>query len=338
MGWRAGDLVIKDFGFKQSKRIRSLERKLWAQEADIKYDHETDTHARSGEFDNLLQQDLKNIKNEADGKEIFASPDEEYFTVYFFFGSEDEIVAKLEKLLAKQKQSNKDAKFTDTLDKELADKLGTLFADVPKSGATFTDRRWIDAYSNGKHTPDYCYFERNDGWILCFRLGDKTVSAHHCDITVSDGGKYSKERVLNTVGEVEAFIKKLGPDIPKRPPTFSEAREEELYQILKPVMGGDFEHKRGQGYVYFGPCYLTRERAGKDAGRLYLSIGNLNFYGGDLEVGYIKDADLKKNIVAGLAKHKERVTKKIEEELKSISQLQESHVCADKLLERLGAR
>lgn len=361
MSWRAGDLILKDFGFKQSKKIRAIERKLWAAEADIDYDHETDTHARSGEFDNMLQVDLKNIKKKANGKEIFASPDEEYFSVSFFFGSEDEIVAKLGKLLVKQKRTNEDAKFTESLTKELADELGNKFADVPASGRTWSDRKWIDTYSNGKHVPDKLYIERNDGWHLRFHLSEKTVTAHHVDITTSEGGKYSKEQVLNTIGDVERFIEKLGPDIPKRPWTFSETQEEALYQLVKPLLGGDFPHFRDQGNIYFGGCKaclittgrkyndafinhdghvvsLSRENVGSDKGRLYLSVGKLSSYATPPDpVGYMNDASLKGNLIKAIRMNKVSLAEKVEEAKSLIESLNAAQDSSDQLLKRLEA-
>ncbi len=330
--WRTGVLTLKDLGFKQSKKIRAIERKLWAVEAEIEYDHETDTHARSGEFGELLRHDVKNIKNKADGREIFASPDEEWFTVYFFFGSEDEIVAKLEKLLAKQKRANKNAKFTDTLSREVAEELGNKFADVPGSGLTWHDQHWYPTSA----APRSGYFERNDGWTLRIDFEDKTVKAHYHDITVS-GDKSDKELTLNTVEEVEAFIKKLGPDIPKRPPTCSETAEEALYQLVKGIIG-DFECKRDQGSIYFGPCHLSRERVGDDKGKLYLSIGDLSAYGEEKGiVGYMTDDVLKKNLIAALPRYKLKMTNKIEWEQKTILGMQQGHIAADALLTRLGA-
>lgn len=320
--WRTGILTLRDLGFKQSKKIRAVEKQLWSVNAEIEYDHETDTHARTGEFGNLLRADAKAIKTKANGREIFASPDYEWFTVYFFFGDEDEIVGRLKRLLAQKRRVNKEAKFTDDpLTTELVDELGWKFAPIAGSGRTWTDRKWRTDYKTGE--PTSVYFERNDGWQLRVSLEENTVEVEHYDITKRDENGWEPrrdKRILNTLKDIESFIEWLGPDLPARPKTYDEVREDKMWELLEPIIGSGagVHHKGDQGYAYFGVdnknCgSLTRERVNSagNGGKLYLHVYDVSDqpYGAG---GYIdNDADLESRLITALGQQALNLEKKL---------------------------
>lgn len=123
--WKDGDMMLKRRRFNISPTINRLfsryqrlcddARKDWNDPNIAPYTITIDTHARSGEFGELLDLGLRKIKKEKLKQSRWVCPDEEYFTVYVMFGSEKQIINKLNIIINKLKELKKDMRFQDTI-------------------------------------------------------------------------------------------------------------------------------------------------------------------------------------------------------------------------------
>jgi len=114
-----------------------------------------DTHARSGEFSEMLSAAERKIKKAAKGRKIFwlADPNREWHDVRFVFGDDHE--ERLAKLAADIRKERRNRAFRDSLTPRQRKAFGKLFGGE----------------ECGRYAPhsNPVWYERKDGWQLWFR-------------------------------------------------------------------------------------------------------------------------------------------------------------------------
>jgi hypothetical protein len=108
-----------------------------------------DTHSRSGEFSEMVEAGLPDLKKAAAGKKAwwFNDPDGEWMDVCFMFGTEKQIIAKLTQVAADAKAEHdkiiKETTYTDPLTVKIAEEIAQKFGGTCSSPDLSIDyRNW----------------------------------------------------------------------------------------------------------------------------------------------------------------------------------------------------
>ena len=92
--YQNGDKHMRGLGWNKSTKLSRLFEKLDLQ-AEDHADFVINTHRMEGDFVPIINRNKEKVKAKAKGRKINYFADDEYFTIYLFFGEEDKIAADL---------------------------------------------------------------------------------------------------------------------------------------------------------------------------------------------------------------------------------------------------
>ena len=268
--WEVAEAVLNKRGWKMvGPKLEKLVYSMWKvneEEEDLQCDwmYSLDTHARSGEFSEMVVAGENKVTEKAKGRKIWwlNDLDGEWMHVTILFGTEKELTKKAQAVIDESQKSRNDKVFHDQLSVEQVDALGEKF------GGKKTEL--------GKRS--CLWFTREDGRELHFTavggVGDgynegPRIRFMHKDVTKSEHPMIN-EIYFNRIGQLEVFIDCLPED--HHIETFEESDVKYLRDLLKRTLGQNIKHRESQRTLYFNSFSISREKVGEKKGRIYVSL------------------------------------------------------------------